>query len=123
MYRILLALKPQLLREVWRHRLAEESDVQVVGEIEHEIDLLLAVRATDANVVLHGWNDEQMPPVYTHLLNEFPGLSLIGITPDGERATLCEMRLTRTSLDNSSVEDLLSSLRLEAVAVNNLSLS
>ncbi|HTN74854.1 MAG TPA: hypothetical protein VL096_06390 [Pirellulaceae bacterium] len=112
-----------MLRDTLRCRLADEADVVLVGDVDNELDLLLAVRATQANVVIHVWNEEQMPPIYTHLLQEFPGLQLLGISPNGQDATHIEQRIWRKQLANANVDELLSSLRTESATLADLSLS
>lgn len=120
MYRAILAVRPRLLLDAIRERFRSESDVTVVGEVRDEIDLLLAVRATNANLVVHTWNDENMPAIYTHLFQEFPGLTAIGLTP-GERVFLCEQRIVQTPLVDASIDDALDALRLEPLSTTGIS--
>jgi DNA-binding NarL/FixJ family response regulator len=113
MYRILLAVKPRLLSDALRRRLEADADAQVVGEVDNDLDLLLAVRATEANVVVQSWPTGEMPAIVTHLLVEFPGLSLLGLPAQGQGAVLCQQRLTQTPLA-ADLDGILNSLRTEA---------
>jgi hypothetical protein len=110
MTKILFAIRPKLLRDALCAQLAALGEVQVVGEVDNDLDLLLAVRATKANVVLHSWRDDAMPALYTHLLQEYPGLVAIGVAPDGTLRK-CEQRIVQTPLDG--IDALLASLRVD----------
>lgn len=110
MHRVLLLVQPRLLRESLRERLTSQSEFQVVGEIEHEVDLLLAIRATQADLVIHTWPTEDLPGLYSHLLVEFPGLTLIGLRPGSDVPLVCEHRLTLTPLTQSRLSALVTDL-------------
>ena len=111
MHRIILAIKPQLLSEALRRRLDEEADLAVVGHVHDDLDLLIAVRTHEANVVIHSWQANEMPEIYTHLMNEFPGLRMYGFPVDGATAVLCEQRISITPVKGSRPEALISSIR------------
>ena len=113
MRKVLLAIKTKLCRDAWRMRLATEPDVEVVGEIDNEFDLFLAVRATEATLVIHAWEDNSPPAIYSHLFAEFPGLTILGLSANGESAVLCEQRLCQTSLSTNNLDQMLASLRSE----------
>lgn len=123
MHQILLAVKPRLMRETLKRSLSESPNTVIVGEIDDELDLLLAIRATDANIVIHSWPNSNMPPIYTHLLGEFPGLKLVGLLPDGEQAMLCELRLSLSLVVASSVSELVASLPPVSTTPAKVSLS
>jgi DNA-binding NarL/FixJ family response regulator len=113
MCRILLAIKTKLCRDAWRYRLATEHDVSIVGEIDDDLDLLVAVRATEAQLIIHTWEGEEAPAIYSHLFAEFPGIKILGLAASGNRAVLCEQRLYETPLLTSTLEQMLESLRSE----------
>lgn len=113
MRRVLLAINTQLARDAWRLRLATEPDVEVVGEVDNELDLFVAVRATEATLVIHAWEGNSLPAIYSHLFAEFPGLTLLGLTADGESAVLCEQRLHQQALSTNNLDQMLASLRSE----------
>lgn len=114
MHRIILAVKPQLLCDTLRRRIDEESDLTVVGHVDNDLDLLMAVKANEATVVIHSWDSPALPGICTHLLHEFPGLTLVGIGPDGDQAVLCEQRITCTPVTIGQPGDLLSTVRRAA---------
>lgn len=84
MPKILFAVRPRMLRDTLARHLAALPDFQVVGDVDNDLDLLLAVRATQADAVVHSFAGNSMPAIYTHLFTEYPGLSVIGLTEDGE---------------------------------------
>ena len=50
--KVLLAIWPQLLAEVVRHIVTQQPDMVVVGEVADPNDLLSAIGATEAEVVI-----------------------------------------------------------------------
>jgi hypothetical protein len=108
MTKILFAVRPQLLRDALCRQLAAQPDLQVVGDVDNDLDLLLAVRATEAEVVVHSWQGDRMPALYTHLLQEYPGLTVIGLTEEGELRH-CQQRIVETRLADG-IESLVATL-------------
>jgi len=97
MPKILFAVRPQMLRDALARQLATQPDVQIVGDVDNDLDLLLAVRATKADAVVHSWPSETMPAIYSHLFQEYPGLIAIGLTEEGE-VRHCQQRIIETPL-------------------------
>lgn len=110
MHHVLLCVRPQLLRDSLRQRLSRQPHLVVVGEVDDDIDLLLAIRATDATLVIHSWPSESMPAMYSHLFAEYPGIAILGLTPQGEQLWYCEQRVVQTQVSASGLETLLSNL-------------
>ncbi len=110
MHYVLLCVQPKLLRDSLRQRLSRQSHLTVVGEVDDEIDLLLAIRATEATLVIHSWPSESMPAMYSHLFAEYPGIAILGLTPQGEHLWYCEQRVVQTHVNANGLEALLSNL-------------
>jgi DNA-binding NarL/FixJ family response regulator len=110
MHHVLLCVQPKLLRDSLRQRLSRHPHLVVVGEVDDDIDLLLAIRATDATLVIHSWPSESMPAMYSHLFAEYPGLKLLGLTPRGDHLWHCEQRVVQTPVNANGLETVLSTL-------------
>lgn len=112
MIRILLNIRPESFRQLLLERIAGESDLEVVGEANNPLDLLVLVGRTGADVVLQTWDDSGEPPgVCSHLLAEFPDLLIIGITSYPEQVYACRQVIRKTSLPSATLPVILSAIR------------
>ncbi len=110
--RVLLAVDSPMLRELLKDRIQPQRDIEVVGEAADPVDLLLAVRATDADVVIHTWPEStEAPGICSHLLTEYAGLLVIGIPPDEDRAYACHQAISTTRLPTAGLEEMLAEIR------------
>jgi DNA-binding NarL/FixJ family response regulator len=110
--RVILAVEPQMLRGLLEDAIAAQPDIDVVGEANGLVELLLAVRATGANVVICTWPDAgEVPGICTHLLSENPELRIIGIAAEGENAWACRQVLMATPFSLAGADDLLEQIR------------
>ncbi len=110
MHHVLLCVQPKLLRDALCQRISRQPHLTLVGEVDHDVDLLLAIRATEATLVIHSWPSESMPAMYSHLFAEYPGIAILGLTPRGERLWYCEQRIMQTQVNSNSLETLLMNL-------------
>ena len=82
--RVLVANRPRLLRELILNTISEESDIEVVGEVQQESEVILAVDKTHPDCVIVALeNEEQLPAVCVSLLREYPNLRVVAIARDG----------------------------------------
>ena len=109
--RILLAQLQGMLRDVVLQLLDGQADMTVVGDMEDPIDTLLAAERTHADVVVLGMEDDELPGVASHLLDEYPYLKVLAVTPDGRRAFLYELRPELVALGEASPDVLLQAIR------------
>jgi hypothetical protein len=108
--RVLLALssKSAMLREALRHRLEQQPEIQLVGEVFNPVDLLVAVGETEAEIVIENWEaSEGMPSIYTHLFDEYPPVKVIRLNSAHANALLYERRIVASPLPGT-MENLLS---------------
>ena len=116
---VLLALDSGLLRQALLDLIEREQDLEVVGEVDDPVDLLVAVGATQANVVLlhcpgiqgRTCEDGAAPGICTHLLNEYPDLFIICLSEDGDLACLCRQAISTTVMPSLSLTGLLKGIR------------
>ncbi len=115
--RVLLALDSPLLRETLADLLAREGDIEVVGQVDDPVDLLLAVEETEADVVLHTFRDSpELPGICSHLFAEFPHVLVIGLSPDASSAFACRQTVTVKPLAGVGIDDVLAEIRSAWVA-------
>jgi two-component system response regulator DesR len=112
--RVLLAGMPRMLRDVFTLVLADQPDMEVVGELTDLLDLLLAARYTHSDVAILGLRDAEFPGICTHLLAEYPHIKILGVTRDGRRAFVYALRPSKVPVGEVSPDGLLAAIR-EAV--------
>ena len=108
---MLLAEMPRMMRDVFKQVVEDQSDMEVVGDLTDPVELLLAAGQRQADVVVLGLNDADFPGICSHLLSEYPHLKLLGVTADGRRAFLYELRPQKVAIGEVSPEGLLAAIR------------
>ena len=103
-----------MLRELLKDLICRQSDMEVVGEALDPLDVLYAVRKTEADVVVTTLPKSGEPGISSHLLAEYPDLLVLALAPDGSDATLYRQVLVRESLRREALDGLLSTVRQAA---------
>lgn len=81
--RVLVAIRPRLMRELILTTFADQPDIEVVGEVAEDADVLAAVASTRPNfLVLSQDKMGQRPPVCDHVLRLYPDLRIIAVDHD-----------------------------------------
>ncbi len=109
--RVLVAEMPRMLRDLFKHVVAEQTDMDLVGELLDPLGLLLAAGQTHADVVILGLHNSEFPGICSHLLGEYPHIKILGVTEDGRRAYLYELRPEKIPVGEVSPEGLLAAIR------------
>ncbi len=103
MIRIILANRPQMMRELVRRMINRQNDMEIVGEVLNPVDLLVAVRETQADAVILAPNDARDMGLGSKLLIEYPNLIIVGLASRGENAfveQLCPRRIEGHQFNN-----------------------
>jgi DNA-binding NarL/FixJ family response regulator len=109
---VLLATRPQQLREWLRNLIQTQVDMEVVGEVFDPIELLLAIDETQADVAIVEMLDANKDPgICSHILAEYPQLLVIAVSSERGRAFLFRQRIDKESLHQASDEEILSAIR------------
>jgi chemotaxis response regulator CheB len=88
-FRVLVANQPRLMRELLVEVLAEESWVEIVGEVPDEKEIHESVEKTAPDLlIVTAENPGQRPAICDELLREHPGLRIIAVAPQ-ENYTVC----------------------------------
>lgn len=109
--RLLLADLPATLAHEVESALAGAPDVGVVGAGLAEVDLL--IRAADADVVLVEAVGSQLPGVAERLVDEYPGLGVLGLD-ERHRGLICRLSPRLEVVDAAAPEDLVAAIRRAA---------
>ena len=108
---ILLANRPRLRREIVRKIIERQSDMDILGEVLNPIDLLVTVGETKADVVIVALENSKRPALCTHLLAEYPNLTILGLSSKGESAFIEQLSPRRWEINDPSETSVLSALR------------
>ena len=110
--RILLANKPGLLREIFKHAFQRYPDVEIVGEINNSEDISSKIRASQADLVLVPLQrDGSLPDFVKLIVRNYPGIGILAISADGSQAKAMWGENSRDDLANSSLQELMNMVR------------
>jgi hypothetical protein len=102
---------PRVLHDILTEVLGGETDMAVVGDLVGHDDLLAEVDRVKPQVVVLGLEGAEIPRTCELLFTRAPGVKIITIEDTGHRATLYELRPTRTLLGEPSLRGLLQLIR------------
>jgi len=123
--KILLANRPRMMRELVRELIERQKDeeMEVVGEVLDPLDILVAVREMEADAVILAMRDSEEPGLCSHLLAEYPDLTIVGIASEGESAFIEQRTPQRQQIPEVSGANILTALRHAARAASSLETS
>jgi DNA-binding NarL/FixJ family response regulator len=88
--RVVLAGLPPPLRGELERDLARDPDLTVTSVGDH-LEVLLAVGKAQADVVILEMPEDDLPGIVTHLVEEYPRLRILTISPDARGARVYEL--------------------------------
>jgi chemotaxis response regulator CheB len=81
--RVLVANRPRLMRELVVSSIAEQPDIEVIGEIEDESRIVRAVEEMRPDFLIVALdNHDGLPAFCRPILQDHPHLKIIAIAPD-----------------------------------------
>lgn len=81
--RVLVANRPRLMRELILETLADQPDIEIVGEVKDEADIPASVQSTHPDCLIIGMdNPGKRPPLCEALLRHHPALRIIALAPE-----------------------------------------
>lgn len=89
--RILLVGMPLMLRDIVKGILAAEPRVRIVGELDDGGSVVDQARV-EADLAILGLRDSELPEIGVRLLTANPGTRLLGISSDGRKGFIYELR-------------------------------
>ena len=111
--RVLVANRPRLMREMVLATIADQPDIEVVGDIELAANLTELVEQVRPDVLIVALDDQQTPAGECgFLLGRYPGMRILALAPEQNRG-LYYWAITdiRTKAVESSEAGILSALR------------
>jgi DNA-binding NarL/FixJ family response regulator len=109
--RILVFNLSGILLELVANLLENQPGMFVVENAEDNLDLLVKAGQNVDIVLLGADQDEPLPNICTHLLNEYTNLKILVLTVSGEKAVMYWLGLRRRKLKTVSSVNLVKSLR------------
>jgi len=110
--KVLLASRPKMLSEVIRHMVERQPDMEVMGEVLDPIELLLAVKATSAEVIIvTPLEANGEPHICIQLLAKYPWLKIVTQSARGEAVFLHQSGSPKKRIDEPSEQLLLGAIR------------
>ena len=107
--RVVLANCPQMIGDFEIRKLIDtQKDMEVVGELLGQVNVLMDIRKIKADAVILALQDYEEPGLYSHLVAEYPNLTILGLAPDGRTALI---RPRRQEIVHPSGANILSTLR------------
>jgi DNA-binding NarL/FixJ family response regulator len=100
--RVVLADLPEPLRNGLERDLAQDIDLTVTSVGDH-LELLLAVGEAQADVVVLGMQEGDLPGIATHLVEEYPHLRILTIRADVRRVRVYELLRRLVQIDDVSL--------------------
>jgi len=87
--RVVLANRPRLMREFVRAIIADQEDIEIVGEVPGEQQLETAVTESSADfLILSLENGSRLSARCASILRSYPNLRILAISPEGNHMTL-----------------------------------
>lgn len=84
--RVLVANQPRLMRELIMATIADQSDIELVGEVGRQQDLTDAVAQARPDVLILGMDDQENRAQCGFLLGRYPEMKIIALAADQNRA-------------------------------------
>jgi DNA-binding NarL/FixJ family response regulator len=85
--RVLVANRPKLMREIIIETFVDQPDIEIVGEVGDDGDILGHVRETKPDFLFIALDDpEQRPPVCDAILRLYPEVSIIAVAAHSNRS-------------------------------------
>ena len=110
--RVLLGNRPRMLRESLRGAIEHQADIEVELVEPDPLELLAAVERTGADVVVITLPQANADPGLTsHLLNEYPDLLVIAVSPVAGSAFAYRQVITKEEVVPLSSATLLAAIR------------
>jgi len=116
--RVLVANQPRLLRELILSTFADQSDIEIVGEVVNESEIPAKVSTTAPNFVVIALDDpNKRPAICDALLREHPNLRVIAVAARKESVVYYWASLDIHSNNiEASEEGILNTLRSMSLA-------
>ncbi len=81
--RVLVANRPRLMRELVREVIADQPDIEIIGELSDENELLQAVEDARPDIVILAMDDaDDRNTLCGFLIGRYPQMKILAIAPE-----------------------------------------
>lgn len=111
--RVLVANRPRLMRELVLATIADQPDIEIVGEVRDESELASAVEQVHPDALILALEDPESRGVECgFLLGRYPGMKILALAPEQNRGVMYWAIVdVRTKPVESSEAGILNALR------------
>lgn len=110
--RVLLANHPLMIPEVIRQLVAEQEDMELVGDCRGPMKILQEVGRTKADAVILAQEGTDEPGICSQLLAVYPDLTILGLTQNLNAAYTQQLRSQRQSVATDKHVTIVQTLRM-----------
>ena len=109
--RVLLANHPMMVPDVIRQLVAEQEDMELVGDLRGPMKILHETGRTKADAVILAHEGTDEPGLCSQLLAVYPDLTILSVTPDLASAFTQQLCSHRRDFTTVQRQDIVQSLR------------
>lgn len=81
--RVVVANRPRLMRELVLATIADQPDIEIVGEVTDETDLVRIVRETQPDFLIVAMDEpNRRPAICDELLRFYPDMKILALAPE-----------------------------------------
>ena len=110
--RVLLANHPVMIPNAIRQLLAEQEDMEVVGDVRGPMKVLQETGRVNADAVILTQEGTEEPALCSQLLAVYPDLTIITVTTDMTTAIAQQLRSHRQNVHANELGDVLRAMRM-----------
>ena len=109
--RVLVANRPRLMRDLVLATVADQPDIEVVGELEDDSKVAQAVAELEPNIVIIALDRaDERPPICDYLLIHYPRVKVLAVAPEEDNSVFFWSDIRSTAVE-SSMEGILKVIR------------
>lgn len=106
--RVLVANRPRLMREAVRTALSRHADMEIVGELEDELEILPALERTQARCLIIAQDElGRRPSICDAVFDKYPHTKILAVAPGSDDSVFywvfMEIRLSRIETSEDGV--------------------
>jgi chemotaxis response regulator CheB len=118
--RVLVANHPRLMRELVLATIADQPDIEVIGEIRDDAEIASAVAEAHPDFVIMALGKlDERPVLCTDLMGQFPQLRIVAVAPERNTSMFLWSVINVQSMDiECSEEGILGALRSKLQVVS-----
>ncbi len=111
--RVLVGNRPRLMRDLVLAILADQPDIEIVGNVQNDSEIQLAVEETHPDFLIMALDEpEERPLLCDLLLEQCPDMKILALAPKRNSSILVwAFRSIRSSFIEASEEGVLNALR------------